>query len=318
MIRLARPSRFPILRSLRTWEALCLAALLASPLAGCGTDTDSSRDPSSNQPETGASKALTDLSDPEVSAAVADVLRALTPPSETATSDIEYAQRDRARATLKSMHGADPALGRALLQHLKENPGLDNRVRDGLLAAGTYADPDHAGPLLEAAVGDFAGGPLELDLRQRGIAAALLAEVRPQLAVDLLEPLLTGGLRSQTLPKREMVLTAWLAAAKAIDHPREETLILVATDIRLDSPTRHLAVRELGQLSSPRVSQALMAILTESTGNGILRRKAAQAIMDSEDNESAIASITSVLQLEADSNMQIFLSRALDNLESAR
>lgn len=318
MTRSAPSFPAPLPRSLPAWAALSLAAVIAGSLAGCGTDTGSSEVQGSVQSEPQASEALTDLSDPEVSAAVADVVRALTPPAETTTSDVQYSWRDRRLETLKNMHGADPALGRALLGYLKENPGLDAVVRDGLLAAGTYAAPDFAQPMLEAAIGDYDGGPLELDLGQRGRAAELLAEVRPQSAIDLLEPLLAGDLRGQTPPQRETVLTAWLTAAKAVDHPLEETLILVATDIRLGDATRHLAVRELGELSSPRVSQALMEILTESTGNGLLRRKAAQAIMNSEDTESAIVSITSVLQREADSNMQIFLSRSLDLLESSR
>ena len=117
---------------------------------------------------------------------------------------------------------------------------------------------------------------------------------------------------------RDRLLNAWLAACKATGYPREEVLILVATDIRQEAITRHLAVSELGKLKGPRISQALMEVFTESTGNGILRRKAAQAIVASEDTESAILSITSVLEREADSNMQVFLSRTLDNLEAAR
>ena len=309
---LRRARRGPV-----AFAALFAAALFAATLGACRDATDPDT-PSADRPIEETAGALSQLGQTEIDIAVADTLRGLTRPPRTKTSDVQYAWEDRRRELLRNMHDADPALGQALLASLSELPYKTEIDRYALLAAGTYAAPETAAPMLATAVLEYEGGPLKLDLGERGQAAVLLAEIQPERAIEILEPLLSNVARGKTLPRREMLLNAWLAACKATGYPREEVLILVATDIRQEAITRHLAVSELGKLKGPRISQALMEVFTESTGNGILRRKAAQAIVASEDTESAILSITSVLEREADSNMQVFLSRTLDNLEAAR
>ena len=297
----------------RPVPSLATVLVALCTLAACSREQAAS-DPTAADP--GASGGpLAELAEEDLDPAVADAVRLLTPPPATATSDVYNAWLDRRRKFLADAPSADPSLGEALIARLREHPDAEVLVRDGLLRAGSYAAPEYAEPLLAEAVGTYGGGELLLDLGLRGTAAELLAEIAPEHALELVRPMLSSTYSGGTLPSRETLLRAYLEAASRTETSAAEVLALVATDNRLDDTTRHLAVKRLGDVHAPIGRQALVQVLTESTGNGYLRRLAAQSVARSLEPMEAIAELEGVLQHEADQQMQVFLIGLLDTLE---
>ena len=78
------------------------------------------------------------------------------------------------------------------------------------------------------------------------------------------------------------------------------------------SAARHLAAGELARFPDPLGRSALETAMIESSGNGYLRRKAAQAIRDSVPREEACELFRYVLEREADINFAIFMRNMID------
>ena len=78
--------------------------------------------------------------------------------------------------------------------------------------------------------------------------------------------------------------------------------------------TNHLrnSAGELARFPDPLGRSALETAMIESSGNGYLRRKAAQAIRDSVPREEACELFRYVLEREADINFAIFMRNMID------
>jgi hypothetical protein len=297
-----RPERARRARALaRLRGALPLTALLVLSALACGPDAAETSD-------VRAGDGRSAWADPEL--AVRDLVAALTPPSPAVTSDVLDDWVARRRATLVRQRGAGAAVGREALRRFRAEPALASEVRQGLLDVAAHNLPDEVAPVLEELIAVYGE-----DLGVRTAAAELLAEVAPARAAALLEPIVREARHSRTYPPQETLLRAYAAGTWGSGGDPGMVLAEVATDLRQDDAARAAALEALKRcVSGPAAAaskQALETVLVESTGNGYLRRKAAQAIRDSFPAAEACALFERVASLEADLNFGMFLADML-------
>lgn len=287
----------------RSFGAPLLCALLGLAGGGCGGATAESPGGSDAQ---GASRP------PGAAAVQADVeeLRAaLVSPELTAGSSEVGTWKQRRTAVMDRLKGGDPAVGRELLRILREERReLDTAVRTGFLEVAAHCATDDAVPFL-IEVFETYGEPLDL----RTAACHQLAAVAPAEAVERLQPILVQARPRQTWPAAEAMLEAFVKSCDATDavDPKLEVLTRIATGILFDDAARYRALKELGEVDHPLARQAIEAALVESTGNGYLRRKAAQALLAGAPDECC-AVFERVAAHEADGNFLLFLEDMLE------
>lgn len=245
--------------------------------------------------------------DPEAALRLQTLVDALDPPPADATSDKKNAYYLRREEVLEEMSTAGPELGAMALQLFDERADAKPAIRKGLLEVAAKNLGAEIVPRLEEIFGEYGW-----DLGERGLACKLLAEVAPERAVELLEPLILEARPRQTLPPGEEMITAWSDACVALDRDRTDVLLRISTDIYQEDRNRTVAVELLGTIDGPRPRQALETVLVESTGNGYVRRKAAQALRDRLPEEEACAIFERVIALEADINFQRFLADLIE------
>lgn len=235
-------------------------------------------------------------------AEVESLIRAFTPPAKDVTSDITDGWiRDR-KAALRKHVAADPTLGQACYRAYRERAELGFDVRRDLLEVAARTDPTAMRDELAEEFERYGG---ELGLRSRAIE--LLGELDPPRALAVLEPLVVEARKQKTYPPQETLLRAWNDAALRAGIDRTPLLTRVAADLLQDDPARHLAVRQLGTCEGLPAAQALEAVLVESTGNGYLRRLAAQSLAGNKKFTTACATLQRVLERESDDGFAQFL-----------
>jgi len=240
-------------------------------------------------------------------ARIAELIDALTPIAETVTSDITDAHFHRGNELVAELSAADPEVGRAALRALQASSTKRVQVERGLLAVAAKSATADALPLLENLTQNY--GP-SLDLRTE--AALLLAEVAPERAIEIIEPLVLRKVRNQTTPPVEFLVRAWVVACDKTGRSPVPELCDVATNLFQEGSARVRAVAELGLRPDPRGERALRAILVESTGDGYLRRKAAQALRDTLPRETACDIFRQAGDKEADLNFLTFLAKMVE------
>lgn len=246
----------------------------------------------------------------EPSAELAELVVLMTPLEKAVTSDITDRNLLRSRELLGRLRSGPREIGLEALGLLREAP-TDDRSRPvdvdrALLDVAAHAAPEDARPLLEALLTQY-GATLEL----RTEAALLLAETSPERAIELIEPMVTKAHPNQTQPPAEFIVRAWVTACDHAGRSPVQELADVATNLFMDETARILAVKELGRRPEPLALQALQAILIESTGDGYLRRMAAQGLRDSLPKESGCEIFQRVASREADVNFAQFLADLL-------
>jgi hypothetical protein len=117
---------------------------------------------------------------------------------------------------------------------------------------------------------------------------------------------------NQTMPPAEFLVRAWCTACDKTGRSPVPELCDVATNLFQEESARVRAVKELGHRPDPRGEKALRAILVESTGDGYLRRMAAQGLRDTLPRETACGVFQQVADREADLNFLRFLADMLD------
>ncbi|MDP6839317.1 MAG: hypothetical protein QF724_10305, partial [Planctomycetota bacterium] len=239
--------------------------------------------------------------------AITELVRTLTPPDLTWTSDRLDAHFHAGREALARLKQAEPALGRAALGRLLADNPEEIPVRNGLLEVGAHSAPDDAEPLLVQLVTEYGHR-----MSDRTEAVRLLAQTSPARAEELLGPLLRQERLRQTMPDAEFLLAGWVTACEQTGTDPVEVLSTVAGNIFMQDAARHQAVEELGKHPGTLSRATLEAVLVESTGNGYLRRKAAQALSASLPAETACSIFKRVAEQEADQNMVIFLLNMLE------
>lgn len=242
-------------------------------------------------------------------ARVAELVDALTPLPGSLTSDLLDQHFHRGQQLTAELSAADPEVGRAALRALQQRSEKVIAVERGLLTVAAKSATADALPLLENLTANY--GP-SLDLRTE--AALLLAEVAPERALPILEPMVLRKTRNTTTPPVEFLVVAWCTACDKTGRSPVPELCDVATNLFQEGSARVRAVAELGKRPDPRGEKALRALLVESTGDGYLRRKAAQALRATLPQESACAIFREVGDKEADLNMLQFLANMVDEL----
>jgi HEAT repeat protein len=249
--------------------------------------------------------------DPSHEAELKELVEVLSPLGKTVTSDITDRRFLRGRELLAKLGASERACGERALEMLKTQPAEGKPrpvdVERALLDIGARAAPEDARPLLETLITEY--GP-SLDLRTE--ATLLLAETAPKRAVEILEPLVTQARPGKTLPPPEFIVEAFTSACDKIGRSPVPELADVATNLYMDETARIRAVKKLGHRNDPLALKALQAILVESTGDGYLRRMAAQGLRDTLSREDACDIFRNVADHEADLNFIEFLRDMLE------
>ncbi len=281
--RALKPARSAIHRAgSHPWALIVL--LLAS--CGAGEEPKPAAEPESDQPD----------------AQVVELIRLLTPLDPTLTSDHHDRHLYAKRAHQAKLEEAGVDVGRLALAAFHDHRDDIVDIRRGLLQVAARAAPEETAPLLEKLVVEY-GHPLE----ERAEATLLLGETAPERALEVLEPLCRRTKRNETLPHDEFLIRGWVTACEALDLSPVPVLVDNATNITKDDTSRHYAVKQLGNHPDPLGRQALEIILIESTGNGYIRRMAAQSLRKTLPAEEACALFKEVSKLEAETNFLVFL-----------
>ncbi|HTF88570.1 MAG TPA: hypothetical protein VK843_09175 [Planctomycetota bacterium] len=273
---------------------LCLAAFLVA----CG-DHGSSAAPSA---KTGADQA-------PAKAQIEALRQAFIPIDPTATSDKQYEWREARRKLLLELERGPQTLAAPAIEAFqKEVDGRDD-WRSALLSVAAHTDRELARPLLEKLC-LFYDGVTGLGVRTE--AMRLWCETSPAPAVKLLQPILLQPRPSITYPPKEQMLRHWINAARSIRQPIDVTLATIATDITQPADARYVAVDELAlEKGSSIGAKALETVLVESGSDGMLRRKAAQAMRGALSREDLCAILTRISEHESDATFLYFLDDML-------
>jgi HEAT repeat protein len=232
---------------------------------------------------------------------------AYAPVPPTATSDKHDAAFHRRQEVLLRMRTGSASLGRAALAEFEVDPKRDPALRLALLDVAAHCAPDETAPLLECMFVEF-GQSLQL----RTHATLLLGEIAPRRALELFPPILRDPKLPRTYPDRERVLEAWLTAARKVEAPTDELLVELATGLFQAPAVRYLATEALAQCPTQRALAGLEELLTESSSDGLLRIKAAQALRDGFPREVACATLERVADRESNVEFLEFLADLLE------
>jgi len=275
---------------------LSVGALLAlAGWSGCG------RHPSA-QPAAGP---------PSVHDQLVELVEAMTPLDKTVTSDISDKRFLRGQELLGKLRAGGRETGLEAMRMLREEPPAGKPrptdVERALIDVAAHAAPEDVRPLLVSLVTQF--GP---SLALRTEATLLLGETSPAQALEVLGPIVKNAHPTQTMAPAEFTLRAFVTACDKTGRSAVPELADIATNLYMDETARIRAVKELGHRPEPLALQALQAILVESTGDGYLRRMAAQGLRDSLPKENACEMFQRVAENEADLNFLQFLRDMLD------
>ena len=233
---------------------------------------------------------------------VKELIRLLTPLDPTLTSDHHDRHLKARRAQQAKLEGEGVEVGRAALAAFRANRDGTATVRRGLLQVAARSAPEDAAPLLEKLVVEY-GHPLD----ERAEAALLFGEADPARALEVLEPMCRRTKRNETLPHDEFLIRGWVKACEHLKISPVPVLVDNATNITKDSTSRHYAVKQLGEHVDPLGKQALEIVLIESTGNGYIRRMAAQSLRKTIPAEEACNLFKEVADRESENNFLRFL-----------
>jgi hypothetical protein len=282
-----RPERSTSLRKSRSLKliALTLPFLLA---VAC------------NKGESSAEMHALESADPK--AEIIELIRLLTPLDPTLTSDYHDRHLKAQWAHQERLEAGGEEIGRAALAAFRANRDETAMVRRGLLQVAARTAPEDAALLLEKLVLEY-GHPLD----ERAEAALLFGEADPERAMEVLEPMCRRKKRNETLPHDEFLIRGWVKACEGMGISPVPVLVDNATNIMKDSTSRHYSVKQLGNHIDPLGRQALEVVLIESTGNGYIRRMAAQSLRKTVPAEEACALFKEVADRESENNFLRFM-----------
>ena len=286
-----RPERSRLLRaSVKTSRSLSLLALALPLLLAVACNDDGA----TTEPHPSTST--------DAEAEITELIRLLTPLDATLTSDHHDRHLKAQWAHQEKLEAGDEEIGRAALAAFRANRDETAMVRRGLLQVAARTAPEEAAPLLEKLVVEY-GHPLD----ERAEAALLFGEADPKRAMEVLEPMCRRKKRNETLPHDEFLIRGWVKACEGVDISPVPVLVDNATNITKDSTSRHYSVKQLGNHIDPLGRQALEVVLIESTGNGYIRRMAAQSLRKTVPAEEACALFKEVADRESENNFLRFM-----------
>jgi len=245
---------------------------------------------------------ITEISATEAEAEIKELIRLLTPLDPTLTSDHHDRHLKAQRIQQAKLEMEVAEFGRAALAAFHKNRDETASVRRGLLQVAARSAPEDTAPLLEKLVVEY-GHPLD----ERAEATLLFGEAAPARALQVLEAMCRRTKRNETLPHDEFLIRGWVKACENLEISPVPVLVDNATNITKDSTSRHYAVKQLGKHVDPLGRQALEIVLIESTGNGYIRRMAAQSLRKTIPAEEACALFREVADRESENNFLRFL-----------
>lgn len=236
---------------------------------------------------------------------ILDLLRAMQPLKESLTSDHHDRQYILNRQRVERLEREDRLdVGWAALHAFTNYPARDAVLKNRLLRIGARVSPVEARNLLVELTFNY-GYPIE----DRTSALEFLPEVDPAAVFEGAPAILEReGRRTQTAPEDEFFVAAWLKACDVAGEDPVPMMSSVAVNFALDPVARYSAVEALqAHADVPLARATLEQVLVESTGDGYIRRKAAQSILGGYSREEACSILTQVRSREADVNFARFL-----------
>jgi hypothetical protein len=241
--------------------------------------------------------------------AIAELVAAFTPPDPASTSDrLDAWYRDQ-RAVLERLSSGEESLGLEALETYRRSSAEPESVRAALLQVAARTAPETAAPLLEQLILEY-DPAVGLGLRTE--AVRLLAESAPERAVGLLEPLVRTTAHKRTLPPQEALVRGYAEAARRLSRDPAPALADVAIDLAQPPDARYVAIEELGRSGSLAARKALEVVLVESSADGYVRRKAAQALQGSLPKEELCPILLRVADRETDPIFLVFLADMIE------
>lgn len=235
-------------------------------------------------------------------------LEAMVPPPLDETSDVHDRWLHRTRKMVAELCAAGEDVGNAALQAYCGEASDYTVTRWRLLQIGATAAPRSAAPLLRELM-------LTYGYRRddRAEATLLYAQADPAgYLEDAREHLLRHERPKKTMPADEFLVRGWVRACEELGVSPVEICADVATNLWMESYARIVAIETLAKHGDDGLArEALRTCLIESTGDGNIRRNAAQAIRDGWAREDACALLEDVLSKEVDINFAGFLTTLL-------
>ena len=241
-----------------------------------------------------------------VEADILDLITAVTPLAPTMPPGELSAWFGRRHDTLERLRSAGHEHGLEALRQYQARKDTLAEIRCGLLDIAAHAATEETRPVLALLVTEYGDHMLV-----RTKAAELLGATSPEHALDIIGPILRHEKTGRTYPREEHLLRAWYQACATLDRDPVGLICMIAVDLPREMDVRHLATKLLGEFKSNQGRQALEQLLTESTGNHMLRRFASQSLRASLSAEEFCALLRPIRANEADPNFQIFLDNML-------
>lgn len=257
----------------------------------------------------GGGDAAGSVSPVRAQALIAEFREALKPVDVTTTSDVQDRAFHRATKLREELSRAGRAVGLAALAAFKEQPDAALDQQWPLLEVAAANCPEETEPLLVALITTYDGE------RGQGLATQavrILGDSSPKAAIALFEPMLRAPQEHKTKPAQEALVLGWVAAAKKLGLKEAKVLCDVVVDIRQPPDARYAAVNQLPKFADERAAAALREVLLEASSDGMLRRKAAQALVEVAPRKLACEVLQHVSEHESDEHFLVFLGSMLD------
>jgi HEAT repeat protein len=292
-----RPRRRPLVSSAVSHAAqpgrLVAAAVLAL-VAGCGS---------------GSAQAPQALGAEELARQLDQLAKSYEPVDPVLTSDKQDAWFLAQRALSERLRAGPRELGAAALARYGSKQDELPDVRAALLDVAAHCDAAGTAPTLEHLIRTY-DGELGLGLRTR--AVEFLARTSPERAIARFEPMLRESEPHATRPSQEAFVRGWAIAAHALKLEEAHVLCDVVVDLKQPSDARYAAVQELARFGGKRAEKALREVLVEAASDGLIRRKAAQALVDVMPREELCAVLEQVSEHEHDDNFLYFVASMIE------
>jgi hypothetical protein len=234
---------------------------------------------------------------------IAELIAAQAPPDPTSTSDVQDAWFRRKAELVERLRAGSPELGRAALRAFSSGEPQSELARAALLDVGAHCAPAEAAPLLGDLIATYDPG---VGLGLRTFAVELLARTSPAVALERIEPILREAQPRATRPPQEAFVRAWAAAARASGVTEPAILCDVAADLAQPADARYAAIDELGSFGGMRAQKALEEVLREANSDGLMRRKAAQALAKFAPKDELCAALEAAARDESDESFLYF------------
>ncbi len=241
--------------------------------------------------------------------AIAEFQTALKPVDPTTTSDIQDRAFRRATQLREQLCTAGREAGLAALEAFRAHPNATLDERWPLLEVAAMNCPSEVEPLLTTLVTTYDG---ERGMGLATQAVRILSESSPKAAIALFEPMLRTPWEHKTKPAQEALVDGWARAAARLGLKEARVLCDVLVDIRQPADARYAAVNRLSRFGGERAIAALREVLLEASSDGLLRRKAAQALVEVAPRKQACELLVHISQHESDENFLTFLGSMLD------